>query len=54
MINVPDTLIASTVQQPYKKMGWKNDQTATETEIQMALSHIKRCSTLHTIRKMQI
>lgn len=51
MINVPDVLIASTAQQPYRKMGWINDKTATETEIQIALSHIKRCSTVHTIKK---
>lgn len=54
MINVPDVLIASTAQQPYRKMGWINDKTATEKEIQIALSHIKRCSTVHTIKKMQI
>lgn len=48
MINVPEILIASKAQQPYRKMGWRNVQTATETEIQMDFRHIKRCSTLFT------
>lgn len=41
MINVPDIVIASKTQQLYRKMGWKNEQTATETKTEIALSHIK-------------
>lgn len=48
MINVPEILIVSKAQQPYRKVGWRNEQTAIETEIQMALWYMKRCSTLLT------
>lgn len=43
MINVPDILLASKAQQPYRKMSWRSEHTATETEIQGLLSHIKSC-----------
>lgn len=54
MINVPEILIASKAQEPYRKIGWRNEPTATETEIKWLLGTKKKRSTLLTGREMQL